>query len=134
MAKPTVMLVVFALFVSATCVCRAEQAEKKLIPVTPAYGETSTVPTPAPAPAALDPQSPPLPTPRDQMYVFWLLGQVLSYPIDKAESFVRARLKDFSSRPVAKPASAPAGENPFEAVQMREIPPAPPILPKAARR
>lgn len=134
MAKTTVMLVIFALLVAATCVCQAEQAEKKLIPVKPAYAETSAVPNPSPAPAALDPQSPPLPTPRDQMYVFWLLGQVLSYPIDKAESFVRAKWRDIHTKPVAQPAAAPAGANPFEAIHKREIPPAPPILPRAAQR
>lgn len=133
MAKTTVMLVISALFVTATCVCQADQAEKKLIPVRPAYADTS-VHSPAPAPAALDPQSPPLPSPRDQMYVFWLVGQILSYPIDKAESFVRAGLRNIGSKPVVKPAAAPADDNPFEKVRMSEIPPAPPILPRAARR
>lgn len=134
MARTTVMLIIFSLFAAATCICQAEQGEKKLIPVKPDYAEASPVPNPSPAPASLDPQSPPLPSPRDQMYVFWLLGQVLSYPIDKAESFVRARLRDISAKPVVKPASAPAAGNPFESVHMGEIPPAPPILPRAAQR
>jgi hypothetical protein len=99
----------------------AEPAGKKLIPVYASYHEAAYVPQKA---EALDD----LPTPRDQMYVFWILGRVLSYPFDKAEEYVDS----FKNRRKvqAVPATAPArskGPNPFMSSNWREIPPAPPV-------
>lgn len=98
----------------------AGAAEGKLIPVRPAYAE---------APA--DPEAPPTPSPKQQMYIFWLLGKMISFPIDKAESFVRGQIE----RPFFRPASSPAAENdPFASLDRGEVPPAPPITRRAGGR
>jgi hypothetical protein len=70
----------------------------------------------------------PMPAPRDQMYIFWALGRVISFPVDVTESFIRNR---FKKEPVKEgsPVKASAGEqkNPFDNINWREIPPAPPV-------
>jgi hypothetical protein len=90
---------------------------------TDAYGQ--------PAPA--DPMNPPLPTPADQMYVFWFVGKVISYPVDIAESYVSQAWDRWNKKPVMVPASAPA-DNPFTAIERGQIPPAPPVVGSSASR
>jgi hypothetical protein len=105
----------------AVSACFAEPAEKKLIPVYPSYHEAAYVPQKA---EVVDD----LPTPRDQMYVFWILGRVLSFPFDKAEGYIES-FKN-SRKVKAVPAAAPAqskAPNPFAFSNWKEIPPAPPV-------
>lgn len=109
------------------CLDNAAIAAEQLIPVKPAYAEAAPESQISKAPAEND--AVPEPTPRDQMYIFWLLGRIISYPVDKAESFLTGQIKRWQNGPVVTPASAPASSNPFESVKWREIPPAPPVRP-----
>ncbi len=99
-----------------------------LIKVTPSYLETSR-PGNTAGLNSDDPFSAPPPRPRDQMYVFWILGKVLSYPVDTVEQFVTKKIRQVSLKPETKPAAAPI--NPFDEVDIREIPPAPPVTDQA---
>ncbi|MDQ1238609.1 MAG: hypothetical protein QG577_794 [Thermodesulfobacteriota bacterium] len=122
------MLVVVFLgmgFVAFSGDCNAQQG---LIPVKPSY--TDAAYTPQKEAGVQDTETFATPTPRDQMYVFWVLGKMLSYPIDKAESFIVSKLKRGADPAVVKPASAPSQPNPFQSVNWREIPPAPPAKPR----
>jgi hypothetical protein len=92
----------------------------KLIPVRPAYTEPET-----PSP---DAETLPAPSARQQMYVFWILGKMISYPIDKAEAFVKGQIE----KPFFRPASSPPREkDPFAALDDGAIPPAPPVAPRS---
>ena len=66
------------------------------------------------------------PSPREQMYVFWILGKVLSYPIDQLESFINQQRNKAVVTPIK--ASASSSYNPFKEIEGREIPPAPPVI------
>jgi hypothetical protein len=70
------------------------------------------------------------------MYVFWILGKILSYPVDQAESYMSALIRRLRTGPAGTPASASSGPNPFDTIESREIPPAPPALsgPDSAKR
>lgn len=99
--------------------------ESKLIQVKPSYSESSYQPSEQVQGETGYSYIPP--TPRDQMYVFWILGKMLSYPIDKVEDFISSRLRSRETpKPVAAPAVATSKPNPFDSVNFREIPPAPP--------
>ena len=101
-----------------------------LIRVTPAYHEAVAAPstnTPVDASNVLGP-----PTPREQMYVFWLLGKALSYPIDRIESYVLLKLK--RSRNKQATINVSSVPNPFEAADLSQVPPAPPVIKGAAAR
>ena len=117
----TLLLVVFSLGESL-----AENKSPQLISVKPAYDQASSAPqNSSPAPN-LDTQYPE-PSPRDQMYIFWLFGKIISYPIDKVESYVTKKLYS-AEKPKVVPAAAPvSASNPFDSINWREIPPAPPI-------
>jgi hypothetical protein len=121
------------LWVASLCLAQAESTGKNLISVKPSYHEATYVPQ-AEQPAA-DPTLPPPPTPREQMYVFWILGKMLSYPIDKAESYVYGFAK--KSKPPADgaptPATAATTPYPFSSVNWSEIPPAPPVSGRAGK-
>lgn len=108
----------------------AETGRNELIPVTPSYREASFAPTEEPQ--VSDPYGTAMPAPRDQLYVFWILGRIISYPIDRAESFISDRLKKRSAAPAAQPQpqTASSGPNPFNSVNWSEIPPAPPVSSK----
>lgn len=117
--RKTSLLVILSILWAGS-VCFAQTAEKKLIPVYPSYHEATYVPQTEEA-------ADELPSPRDQMYVFWILGRVLSYPFDKAESYIDS-IKA-KRRVQAVQAAAPAQKpvpNPFLSVNWGEIPPAPP--------
>ena len=82
----------------------ANAEEQKLIRVTISSHEAAVVaPSKAVAPKAVSSRPP---TPREQMYVFWLIGKVLSYPVDSVESYVTGLLNGPLPGPVAQPASA----------------------------
>ena len=79
MAKISLFTILIALLTISPCF--AQTTGKKLIPVVPSYHEAAYVPQ-------KDEVVDELPSPRDQMYVFWILGRVLSYPFDKAEAVI----------------------------------------------
>jgi hypothetical protein len=130
MAKTFLLLLPIMLWTASTCVGQA--TEKKLIQVKPSYHEASYVPHAGDQGAGQMVPAPP--TPREQMYVFWILGKILSYPIDKTESFIRERFARSSKKIKAEPASASSGPNPFNSVNWKEIPPAPPVKATASSR
>jgi len=113
---------VIVAWVVLSSVAHAQSPGKKLIQVKPDYAEATYVPQAEYGP---DGQQPP--TPREQMYVFWIAGRILSFPIDQAEAYISALVKRFQAGPTLAPASAPAGPNPFANINTREIPPAPPV-------
>jgi len=125
MAKTVLLLLPIMLWTALTCFGQAQMEEKKLIPVKPSYHEASYVPhagDQGPGPVFPAP-----PTPREQMYIFWILGKMLSFPIDKAESFIRERINRPSKGAETAPAAASSPANPFNSVNWKEIPPAPPV-------
>lgn len=123
MARTFLMLLFMFLCTVSVGMAQSTNQDKKLIRVTPSYSEASYVPE-----KARHPNSPPPPTPREQMYVFWVLGKILSYPLDTAESYISTWLNRRQNAPLATPASAGAAPNPFSTMNEREIPPAPPAL------
>jgi hypothetical protein len=132
--KPVLFLVSLTLlWMAPVGPAQAENAGKKLIPVKPSYHEATYLP-PAERPS-LDPTMPPPPTPREQMYVFWILGKMLSFPIDKAESYVYSFTKKTKPQVdgAPTPATASATPNPFSSVNWSEIPPSPPASGRAGK-
>ena len=134
MKKAILIFSILALMVSVVDCSLAQDKNPKLIAVKPAYDQASNTPQNSePAPnlqAQYDD-----PAPRDQLYVFWLLGRLISYPIDKVESYVTKKLYP-ADRPKAVPAAASASgsvPSPFESINRREIPPAPPVEGKSVR-
>ncbi len=102
--------------------CWAADTQPKLIKVITDYTDT---PLPVVAPAPSIPEYQP-PSPREQMYVFWLAGRVISMPIDLLEKAVgKVRSSVSKARPPV-PVQAAAVHSPFDNVNWREIPPAPP--------
>ncbi|MGB6063198.1 MAG: hypothetical protein WBG50_00200 [Desulfomonilaceae bacterium] len=129
--RTTLSIVLLCLvLIAPVSLAQAEETHKNLITVKPSYHEATYVPQQDQS--VVDPTMPPPPTPREQMYVFWILGKMLSYPIDKAESYIYS----FVNRPKAKaqaPATTSTTPNPFASVSWSEIPPAPPVSGHAAR-
>jgi len=108
---------------------QADKSEQKLIPVKPSYHEATYVPH-----AGEQPVRQTGPTPRDQLYIFWIVGKLISYPVDKVEAFIQDRFRGARAG-TAQPAAAPSSANPFSSVNWREIPPAPPAqVEKQSRR
>lgn len=98
-------------------------ADPTLIRVKPSYQEASYAPNKAAADKSADLDAP---SPREQMYVFWVLGKALSYPLDAVEQFIAQKRAEWKQRPAAiEPVAVP---DPFEGIETREIPPAPPAL------
>jgi hypothetical protein len=128
MSKIKVRAVVVVTAVCCLCTAYTMGNDNGLIRVTPAYHEAISAPatnSPADASNELGP-----PTPREQMYVFWLLGKALSYPIDKIESYILLKLK--RSRNGQTPINVSSVPNPFEAADLSQVPPAPPVIKGAA--
>jgi hypothetical protein len=122
------MLVIMAL--GPVLSLSADEPAKKLIAVRPNFHEAENVPD---GRQAVDFESEQrFPTPREQMYVFWLVGRVLSYPVDKAESAVRGWLEKRKGRAANAPAQLEDGRNPFDSVDFGALPPAAPALAGAA--
>lgn len=63
------------------------------------------------------------PTPRDQMYVFWILGRMISYPFDKAEAVITNFKNKRAAAAERKKLSDSGGPT---SIHWNEIPPAPP--------
>lgn len=119
------LIVIVGLIIAAQpCMVGPAFSDSTLIPVKPSYQEASyqgRQPQVAGAfPAGRHP------TPREQMYVFWILGKVLSYPIDQLEAIITRRHNTSAAKPIK--ASAPSTYDPFKEIEGREIPPAPPVL------
>lgn len=123
------LVIITLIILMLPCGSYGKEAGTDLIKVTPAYmtpgaaGNPNSVNTD-------DPFSAPPPRPRDQMYVFWILGKVLSYPVDTVEQFVTKKIRQVSLKPKTKSQAQPV--NPFDSVDIREIPPAPPVLNEAS--
>jgi hypothetical protein len=135
----TLMRKALLIFSTISLVCllaiysAAENRNPKLIAVRPAANQTSQQPQNTEPSPGFDGQYPD-PTPRDQLYVFWLFGKIISYPIDKIESYVSKKLYSVE-KPQLVPAAASApgdASSPFDAINRREIPPAPPVQAKSA--
>jgi hypothetical protein len=124
-------LVVLLMLVWFCPPCWGENESRRptLIPVKPSFHEASYVPGNQ-EPREPTVQGEPMPTPREQMYVFWLMGRAISYPLDKAESYLR-KLRDKATFRQITVQSAPP-PNPFDRLDVSEIPPAPPALHGAA--
>jgi hypothetical protein len=131
MAKFVALLALTLLFATSVCFGEAQKSEKKLIQVKPAYSEAPAEPQ---AQVEIDPYAPVPPRPRDQLYVFWILGRLISYPIDKAESYIYKIRSEWKREGTPVPAAAGPDRNPFHAVNSREIPPAPPVSDSTAIR
>jgi hypothetical protein len=104
----------------------AENKSDKLIPVKPPRSEPIAAEQNVGSRINYDTQYAD-PAPRDQLYVFWILGKVISYPIDKLESYISRKFISVQ-QPKAVPAAANGQvSNPFDSLNWREIPPAPPV-------
>lgn len=125
MYRSLLILLVSIVLVSPAGLVSAEQAVKNLVPVKSEYAQDAQAPA---SPEPVKSAGAPSPTPAEQMYVFWMVGKVLSYPIDTLEGYVRRLME--APHPKVVPASAPATRNPFEARDLGQIPPAPPVLGK----
>jgi len=126
MPKISLPLVLIILWGACACYGESGTTDRKLIPVKPSYHEAAYVPE-SQVPAADSTETRP-PTPREQMYVFWILGRILSYPMDKAESYIRQRLTKPALKPASAPAKAAPASSPFDSMNLGQIPPAPPAL------
>lgn len=131
MPKTLLILFLIMCWTVSPSLGQADKSEQKLIPVRPSYHEASYVPHAGEQ--ASSPVQPTGPNPRDQLYIFWILGKVLSYPVDKVEAFIYSRFKGAPAGS-PRPAAAPANANPFASVNWREIPPAPPAHGEKATR
>ncbi|MCA1960831.1 MAG: hypothetical protein LDL33_08540 [Desulfomonile sp.] len=135
MTRIGLVLVYVASVIMCSIPAGAQQSQGGLIRVKPAYQEATYVPQQEARHDEAVPAGPPPPSPRDQLYVFWLVGKILSYPVDKMEAFITSKWQNFQ-KPALRPASAPASEvqavNPFDTIDTSEIPPAPPALGGAA--
>ncbi|HMK36504.1 MAG TPA: hypothetical protein VK463_15630 [Desulfomonilaceae bacterium] len=131
MSKIIAVLTLALLFAGATCFGQSETSNKKLIQVKPEYSESAPVPQPEPQ---IDPYAPVPPRPRDQLYVFWILGRLISYPIDKVEAYITTLRSEKKRDGAPVPASGGPDSNPFGSVNWREIPPAPPVANTQAGR
>ncbi|MEW6350788.1 MAG: hypothetical protein AB1646_17135 [Thermodesulfobacteriota bacterium] len=107
---------------SGLAVGQSDSGGGPLIPVLPSYQEAAYSPEPQGSdPFSGDrPYSPP--KPQDQLYLFWFLGQVISYPVDKVESFIAGWRSRKSSDP-----GRTYEFNPFASAAIEHIPPAPPV-------
>jgi hypothetical protein len=123
MAKIIAVLTLVLLFGVSICLGRQQTHESKLIQVKPAYSAA----TPQPQPGQIDPYAAVPPRPRDQLYVFWILGKLISYPFDKADSYIHKIRSGWKREGTPTPACAPADSNPFKSVNWSQIPPAHPI-------
>ncbi len=122
MKKICILAWLAIVLVADYAVGQSDSREGPLIPVLPRYQEAVYGPQNQGADpfSGYQPYAPP--NPKDQLYVFWFLGQIISYPVDRAEALI-ARLRKRNTS-----AAGPAYEfNPFESASTRHIPPAPPV-------
>jgi hypothetical protein len=121
MTGKCIVVLLITMWIAPAFLAIAQNTDQKLIRVRPSYSEETQAPRAVP-----HPNEPQAPTPRQQMYVFWILGHVLSYPIDTAESYISDWIGRWRHEPVATPASAPAGPSPFDSLRTGQIAPAAP--------
>ena len=125
------VILVLVIFCGVTqCLGEARQGDSILVRITPSPQQSD--PAPDDQQAVSQPMGPRAPTPKEKLYVFWILGKMLSYPVDRAEKYIRGKLEGFSRQPVAVPAASPTTANPFDTARQRDIPPAPPAMEGAA--
>ncbi len=123
MPRPLLTVILVAMLMVPAHFAQAEPPNNNLISAKPAYLEATHVPS---ADTNPDPLYPPPPTPSEQMYVFWVVGKILSFPVDTVESYVTKLRGEWRTKAV--PAAAPAQPNPFETRHIGQIPPAPPVV------
>jgi hypothetical protein len=123
MARTLGILLLTLLWLSTAAFGQSGKTDKNLIPVKAAADESLAEQQQSRSTASAN--GPEAPTPAEQMYVFWYLGKVLSYPVDAVESYIRNWRE--APKPVAVPASSSSKANPFESVKWTAIPPAPPV-------
>ena len=124
MVKTIATIIIAILWLTSACFGQTGKAQNNLVPVKPGYDE------PISQRPSDNPEDSGLPKPSDQLYVFWYLGKIISYPIDTAEAYITsciAKLRQ-PTQPVAVPASSTPLSNPFDSVQWKSIPPAPPVV------
>ncbi len=124
MIRTIAIIIIPILWLTTACFGQTGQAQNNLIPVKPGYDEPISE-----RPAANQDDSG-LPKPSDQLYVFWYLGKIISYPIDTAEAYITSYIAKLRqpAQPVAVPASSTPLSNPFDSVKWKSIPPAPPVV------
>lgn len=123
MARIVLILLLAILWLTTACFGQAGRTQNNLIPVKPGFDSSTSVPPPTNS-DGLE-----LPKPSDQLYVFWYLGKIISYPIDTAEAYITSYIAKLRQppQPVAVPASSTPVANPFDSVEWKAIPPAPPV-------
>jgi hypothetical protein len=123
MVRIVLVFLLAIVWLATACFAQAGQTQNNLIPVKPGFDNPTSVPPPT------NSDGPELPKPSDQLYVFWYLGQIISYPIDTAETYIRSYIAKLRQppQPVAVPASSTPMVNPFDSVKWNAIPPAPPV-------
>jgi hypothetical protein len=128
MSKINVQAVIAVTVICCLYTAYALGNDSGLIRVEPSHHEALSAPNPNKPDEASNVLG--TPTPREQMYVFWLLGKALSYPVDRIESYIMLKLKRGSKKQA--PINVSSVPNPFEAADMSQIPPAPPVIMGAA--
>ena len=123
MARPLLMVFLASLLIVFAEVALADSARTNLIPARPQYMEAAHVPS---GDLKKTQFNPPAPTPSEQLYVFWILGKLISYPVDAMESYVASLREQWRAKPV--PAAASSAPNPFEERRFGQVPPAPPVV------
>ncbi len=113
---------ILVFWLSTLCFGQSGKPQNNLVHVKPDYDDSVSR-------TSADTYDPNLPKPADQLYVFWYLGRMISYPIDTAEAYLRSYISKLREpvKPVAVPASSIQQSNPFESVKWNSIPPAPPV-------
>jgi hypothetical protein len=124
MIKTIAIIIIAILWLTSACFGQTGKAQNNLIPVKPGYDDTVS----GSPPVNTDDSG--LPKPSDQLYVFWYLGKIISYPIDTAEAYITSYIAKLRqpAQPVAVPASSTPLSNPFDSVKWNAIPPAPPAV------
>ena len=123
MSRWLLILIAATLVLCSVLASQAENQRRNLVPVKPGTQIDAEAAEQSRAAAARQGQ----PTAADQLYVFWVLGKLISYPFDAAESYIRRYREGADEDAQAVPAAAPGSSNPFDAVRLGQIPPAPPV-------
>jgi hypothetical protein len=119
------LLSLVSILAAGLCAGEAKALNGKLIPVELAEPAQPQVREVSPDPNTAEGYQ--MPAPKDQLYVFWVAGKILSFPVDLAESLIRkvkGKPKPQAGSPVQ--ASSQPSNSPFDNLNWREIPPAPP--------
>ncbi len=126
MARTLGIILLTLLWLGTAAYGQSGKSDKNLVPVKPAADESVVGQQGG---STTSPYAPDAPTPQEQMYVFWYLGKIISYPVDTVEAYIRKWRE--APKPVAVPASGSPKANPFESVKWNVIPPAPPVATNA---